>query len=160
MAHSPQLLLRALRILTACGLAELAAWALHLQESYWALITAVVVMQPGFADTIVASRNRVLGTVIGAGAGLIVLAVTRQGSPPLWLFWCALAPLAVLTAAWPSLRMSCVTLIVVVLIPTSGAPFLRAYDRIFAIILGTLASILVATVFPVKLPAAPAPHLP
>jgi uncharacterized membrane protein YccC len=46
---------------------------------------------------------------------------------------------------------------VVVLIPSSGAPFLRAYDRIFAIMLGTLASILVALVFPVRPAAAPAP---
>ncbi len=159
-ARPTQLFLRALRILAACALSEVAAWAFDLQEGYWALITAVVVMQPAFADTLVASRNRVLGTLVGAGMGLIVLGIAAKGRAPLWLFWSALAPLAVLTAAWPSLRMSCVTLIVVVLIPASGAPFLRATDRIFAILLGTLASILVAIVFPVRLPAAPAPHLP
>jgi uncharacterized membrane protein YccC len=145
------------RILAACGLSEIAAWTLGLQEGYWALITAVVVMQPAFEDTVAASRNRVLATLIGAGAGLIVLGVAGHGRVPLWLFWCALGPLAVLTAARPTLRMSCVTLIVVVLIPSSGAPFLRAYDRIFAIMLGTLASILVALVFPVRPAAAPAP---
>jgi uncharacterized membrane protein YccC len=160
MCHSPQLFLRGLRILCACGLSDVAAWAFNLQEGYWALITAVVVMQPAFADTLVASRNRVLGTLIGAGVGLIVLGAAAQGVAPLWPFWVALALLALLTAAWPSLRMSCVTLIVVVLAPAAGAPFLHAYDRIFAILLGTLASILVAVAFPARLPDAPAPHLP
>ncbi len=134
------------RILVACGLSYAAAWAIGLHEFYWALITAVVVLQPAFGDTLKASRNRVLGTIIGAAAGLIVLEAVRYGVPQFWLFWAALAPLAVLTAIWPNLRLSCVTLVVVVLVPSAGAPFVRAFDRIFAILIGTLASILVSVV--------------
>ncbi len=137
-----------LRILLACVSAYVAAWTIGLHESYWALITAVIVLQPELRDTFAASRNRVLGTLIGAGAGLLVLLAARQGLPQFWLFWCALVPLAVLTAIWPNLRLSCVTLVVVLLIPTAGAPFLRAFDRIFAILLGVVASIVIAAAIP------------
>jgi uncharacterized membrane protein YccC len=141
------LLRQSLRLLAACLVSYAVARAIGLHETYWALITAVVVMQPGFADTLAASRNRVVGTIIGAMAGLMVLEAARHGWPSFWLFWCALVPLAVLTAARPSLRLCCVTLIVVVLLPGNGAPFLRAFDRIFAILIGSLASIVVSVVF-------------
>ncbi len=140
------ILIQTLRILAACAVSYAGAWAIGLHEGYWALITAVVVMQPAFADTLAASRNRVAGTVIGAAAGLLVLAAAQRGWPSFWLFWMALAPLAVLTAAWPGLRLSGVTLVVVVLLPAAGAPYARAFDRIFAILLGTLASIAVSAV--------------
>ncbi len=134
------------RMLAACGLAYAASWAFGLHEGYWAVITALVVMQPEFADTLVASRNRVAGTLIGAAAGLAVLAAGQRGWPVFWLFWLALAPLAVLTAYWPGLRLSGVTLVVVVLLPAAAAPYARAFDRIFAILLGTLASIAVSAI--------------
>jgi uncharacterized membrane protein YccC len=133
-----------LRILAACALSYAGAWAIGLQEGYWALITAVVVLQPALADTVTASRNRVIGTVIGAAAGLLVVLGTHHGLPRLWLFWAALAPLATLTAARPTLRLCCVTLVIIVLLPAGGAPFARAFDRIFAILLGVAASIAVA----------------
>jgi uncharacterized membrane protein YccC len=133
-----------LRILAACALSTGGAWAIGLKEGYWALITAIVVLQPALADTVAASRNRVIGTVIGAAAGLIVLFGIQHGLPRVWLFWGALVPLAALTAARPSLRLCCVTLVIIVLLPATDAPFVRAFDRIFAILLGVAASIVVA----------------
>ena len=137
-----------LRIMLACISSYVAARAIGLHESYWALITAVIVLQPALRDTFAASANRVYGTLIGAGAGLLVLLAARHGLPQFWLFWCALIPLAALTAIWPNLRLSCVTLVVVLLIPSAGAPFLRAFDRIFAILLGVVASIVIAAALP------------
>jgi uncharacterized membrane protein YccC len=132
------------RIMLACGLADCFSILAGLSEGYWALITAVVVTQPAFDDTLIASRNRVLGTLIGAGMGFLVLEATHHGGPLYPLFWAALAPLAVLTAIRQSLRLSCITLIVVVLIPSSGAAFERPLDRVFGILLGTLGAILAA----------------
>jgi uncharacterized membrane protein YccC len=117
-----------------------------LKEAYWSLITAVVVTQPALGDTLAASRNRVLGTLIGAAAGCAVIEAARHGFSTPVLFWCALAPLALLTAARQNLRLSCITLIVVVLIPSTGDPFARPLDRVYGILLGTLASIVATAV--------------
>jgi uncharacterized membrane protein YccC len=132
------------RIVLACALSDGFAHLAGLREGYWALITAIVVTQPALEDTLVASRNRVLGTLIGAAAGFLVLEAVQHGAPLPPLFWAALLPLAILTAAHQSLRLSCVTLVVVVLIPSTGAPFVRPWDRVFGILLGTLAAILAA----------------
>jgi hypothetical protein len=42
------------------------------------------------------------------------------------------------------LRMSGVTLIVVVLVPSLSGPFVRPFDRVVEILLGTIASLIVS----------------
>jgi uncharacterized membrane protein YccC len=132
--------------MAACALSECLSSLCGLKEGYWALITAVVVTQPALGDTLAASRNRVLGTLIGAAVGCLVIEAARHGFSTFVLFWCALAPLALLTAAHQNLRLSCITLIVVVLIPGAGDPFVRPLDRVYGILLGTLASIVATAV--------------
>jgi uncharacterized membrane protein YccC len=144
-----------LRLVGACALAYEAAVFAGLPEHYWALITTVVVLQPMFADTLAAGRDRILGTLIGAAVGFLVLEMAHHGLPLLPLFWTALVPLALLVAVFPYLRLAAVTLIVVVLVPGSGAPYARPFDRVVEILLGTLASILVAALLRPKLPTAP-----
>jgi uncharacterized membrane protein YccC len=136
------------RILVACGLAYGAAKLIGLREEYWALVTAVVVTQPGLHETLSASRDRVLGTLIGALVGLAVIAAGQWGASTLALFWVAMIPLSILTAIKPSLRMGCVTLIIVVLVPATGSPFARPFERIIESLLGVLVSIAVCAVTP------------
>jgi hypothetical protein len=76
----------------------------------------------------------------------MVVEAVQYGLPKLPLFWCALVPLAVLTAVWSNLRLSCVTLVVVVLIPSAGPAFERPLDRVFGILVGVISSIIVSTV--------------
>ncbi len=135
-----------LRILSACLLAYGFAKLFALKEEYWGLITAIVVTQPILDDTLRASRNRIVGTLIGAAAGFVVLKVVQQGLPLLPLFWLALVPLAILTAIRQDLRLSCITLIVVVLIPSAGPPFERPVDRVLGILVGTMGSVIAAVV--------------
>ncbi len=134
------------RILAACLLSYAFAKLFGLKEEYWALITAVVVTQPALDDTLIASRDRVIGTLLGAGVGFVVLKAAQHDLPILPLFWCALVPLAALTAVRQSLRLSCITLIVVVLIPSAGPPFERPLDRVFGILVGTITSVIVSAV--------------
>jgi uncharacterized membrane protein YccC len=136
------------RILAACGLAYGASKLIGLREEYWALVTAVVVTQPALHETLSASQNRVLGTLIGALAGLAVIAAGEWGASTLALFWIAMVPLAILTAFKPSLRMCCVTLIVVVIVPATGNPFARPFERIIEILVGVLASVAVCAATP------------
>ncbi len=137
-------LLQAARTLGACALATEAAALAGLKEPYWALITAVIVTQPMLDDTISAARTRIVGTLVGAAAGCLVLAGVQHGMPRPVLFWGAMVPLAWLTALRQSLRLSCITLAVVVLIPARGPVFERPLDRVVGILLGAAASVIVA----------------
>ena len=131
------------RLLAACALAYGACELIGLREVYWGMVTAVVVTQPAWSDTVNASRDRVIGTLIGAFAGLAVIYARERGGPPLVPFWIALVPLAILTAIRPNLRLSCITLIIIVLVPATGDPYALPFERVIGILLGTLASILV-----------------
>ncbi len=137
----PDRVWHAARLLAACALSAIVAQEAGLKESYWALITVVVVTQPALAETLVASRTRIIGTLVGAAAGFLVLVAAQHGLPRLPLFWIAMVPLALLTAVWHSLRLTCITLMVVVLIPAAGPPFERPLDRVYGILLGAAASI-------------------
>ena len=60
--------------------AALCWWlALHfgLHDGYWGAISAIIVLQSNFGSTVNASRDRILGTVIGAAAWLFVFTVRR-----------------------------------------------------------------------------------
>jgi uncharacterized membrane protein YccC len=138
---------QAVRIVAACVLSYGGSLLIGLQEGYWALITAVVVTQPALGDTLALGRDRVIGTLIGALVGLGILEAAAF-APSQLLFWIGLAPLALLTAIWPNLRLSCITLAIVVLLPASGAPFVRPFQRVVEILLGTLASVAVSAALP------------
>ncbi len=93
-----------------------------------------------------AGRDRILGTLIGAVVGFAVIEAIAQGAPRMLSFWTALAPLATVTAIWPNLRLSCVTLVIVVLVPNTGTAIERPFDRVVEILLGTLAAVVVSAV--------------
>jgi uncharacterized membrane protein YccC len=132
------------RIIGACAFAYGGASLIGLPEIYWSLITAVVVTQPDLTNTLAAGRDRVVATLAGAALGLVVLEASARGAPRLLLFWVALAPLAMLTAIKPNLRLSCATLIVVVLVPSTGEALARPLDRVVEILVGVAASVIAA----------------
>lgn len=136
------------RILVACAISYGGSKLIGLQEGYWALVTAVVVTQPALGSTLSAGRDRVVGTLIGALVGLGVLASAELGISPFAMFWIALIPLSILTVVKPNLRLCCITLVIVVLVPSTGTPFVRPLERVLEILIGTLASIVVAAAFP------------
>jgi uncharacterized membrane protein YccC len=139
---------QAVRMVGACALAALAAYVLGLKEGYWALISAAVVMQPALGQTVAAGRNRILGTLVGAAAGLAVIEAGRLGAPIHIMFWVALVPLALLTAAVPYMRLTIITLIVVVLLPSDGLSFSPAIGRVVEILVGSVAAIAVSAIRP------------
>ena len=54
--------------------------------------------------------------------------------------------LALLVAMYPYLRLSAVTLIVVVLVPGTGTIYARPFDRVVEILIGTFAAVVAAAV--------------
>ena len=132
------------RLLAACALAGGSAWLAGLPEGYWAVITAVVVMQTDLPQTLSAGRNRMVATLAGAAVALVLIALREQGLPTLPLFAAGLVPLAVLAAVAPTLRLGCTTLVVVFLIPAEGDPYLRPLLRVGDILFGAVACLAVA----------------
>ncbi len=142
---------QAVRIVAACALAYVVTGLLALPEGYWSVITAIVVTQSDLGATLKAGRDRILGTMVGAAVGAVVIGLDAAGVLTLdELFWLALVPLALLTAMRPNLRLSCVTLVVVVLVPAAST-WHRPIDRVIEILVGSVASIVVsAIIFPRK----------
>lgn len=135
----------AARILAACALAYGVSLLLGLPEGYWSLITVVIVTQPDLPRTVSASRDRVIGTLLGAAVGALAIAGRMHGLPALPLYAAGLVPLAFLTAIWPTLRLSCITLTIVFLAPAT-LTFTGPVYRVTEIVLGILAALLVTLV--------------
>lgn len=138
-----------LRILIA-GMAAffVADVILGLPQSYWAVLTAVIVMQASLGGALKASVDRIVGTIAGALWGVIVaLTVPHGGS---WLLatalTLALAPLALLVAFKPAYRIAPATAIIVLLGSSSQAfgPVLPALHRVMEIGVGSLVGLAVA----------------
>jgi uncharacterized membrane protein YccC len=134
------------RALTAASLSFLIAETLALPQSYWAVITALIIIQGSLGGTLAAAIDRILGTVAGAALG--VAAALARGFwqvPEIVLLVLAVAPVSLLAAIRPSFRIAPVTAAIVVL-ASSGrvSPIEAAFDRVVEIALGTAIGIAVS----------------
>jgi hypothetical protein len=139
------------RTLVSCVLSYGVAKLATLPELYWAVITTlIVVTQPSLNQALNTGRDQIIGAVTGGVVGVVGLFAIVRGAPPLIVFSIALLPLAALAAWRPTLRLACVTLVVVVLIPASGmgSPFERPIDRVLEILIGAGSALLVAFLMP------------
>jgi uncharacterized membrane protein YccC len=122
--------------------------ALALSQIYWAVLSAVVVMQGSAGGSLKAGIDRLVGTVGGAIWGAIIAILIPHTSPaPLGLaLLLAIAPLAVMTGFRPPYRVAPITAIIVLmggsLLQTD--PVTSAISRVFEISLGSAIAILVA----------------
>ncbi len=131
---------QAIQLLSACALSFGVVTLAGIPEGYWSLITAIVVMQPDVSYTLSAGRDRVLATLLGATVGIGLIGLRQAGLPTMPVLVAGLVPLACVTAVW----LSCITLVVVLLIPAGGDPFSRLLFRVLDILIGALACIAVA----------------
>lgn len=138
--------LQTVRIVGVCALSYGTTSVLELPDGFWAPITALAITQPLLARTVTAGRQYVLGTVVGALVGFLVLLDAQCAASQIMLFWAALVALGVLVARWPNLRLGIVTLMVVVLVPGSGSTVSRPLDRVLEILVGALCAILVSVI--------------
>lgn len=67
-----------LRLTLTMMLGFLVGVAMELQQSYWILLTIVVIMRPGFGLTKQRTKHRVVGTLIGAGLGIGIIFLTQN----------------------------------------------------------------------------------
>lgn len=142
---------QALKTGLAAVLALYLARFLRLPESYWAAISAVIVMYSDVTRTIRASGFRLVGTAIGVtiGGGFAALFGDR-----LWAFGVAIT-LTVLVCALlgfaDAARLAGVAVAIVMLISHTGKPWTVALHRFLEVSFGMVIAVLVsALVWPVR----------
>jgi uncharacterized membrane protein YccC len=119
-----------------------------LHDGYWGSISAIIVLQSNVGATVTASRDRLLGTFMGAGFGF---ACSIFGKPP-WNYILAVI-LAIVVCGLLSLRnssrLAAVTITIIMLVPKSGSRWELALDRVGEVLLGIIVALAVTTlVFP------------
>jgi uncharacterized membrane protein YccC len=148
----------ALRLCFRMTVAGLLAYVLAeffaLPQGYWAVFSAIIVMQASVGGSVKATIDRVIGTIGGAVAGGAVgYLVPHHSVFSLGVaLVIALAPLTLVAALWPNYRIAPLTAVIVLLTP--GAQQLGPVDSaIFRIVEITLGSFVGLGVSLVLLPA-------
>jgi uncharacterized membrane protein YgaE (UPF0421/DUF939 family) len=133
-----------IRTALAAGLAYWIAGLLHLPGSYWAAISAIVVMQSEVGATVVASRDRLAGTAVGAVVGLMTSLVWHHSILVFALGVLVVMMLCTALHYKSAGRLGGVTVAIIVLIPYPGALWHIAFQRFLEVSFGIVISLLVA----------------
>jgi uncharacterized membrane protein YccC len=136
------------RIAAAGVLSFALAQALALPQGYWAVFTAVLVVQGSVGGSWKASVDRLVGTILGAvyGAAIATLVPHNDALMMGIALTISLTPLALLSAFKPSYRVAPLTA-VILLLGSAGAtegPFLAAALRTIEVSLGGLVGMAVS----------------
>ncbi len=141
-------LLLALRMLVAATLAYALAEAFGLPQGYWAVLTTIIVTQASVGGSLKAAIDRLAGSICGALMGAVIALLLPSHTPLVFgiALVIAIAPLALLTAFYPTYRIAPVTAIIV-LMSTGAAtlgPLGYAFDRVAEIALGSVVGVAVS----------------
>lgn len=143
-----RLLIHAAKTALAAALCWWLALRMGLHDGYWASISAIIVLQSNVGATVNASRDRMLGTLIGAALGF-----GFSWFGPLALSY-VLALLAAITICGllglrNSSRLAGVTISIVMLVHHGGPRWTLAASRVGEVVLGIVMALAVSTlVFP------------
>lgn len=143
-----RLLIHAARTALAATLCWWLALRFGLHDGYWAAISSIIVLQSNFGATISASRDRILGTLIGAAFGFTF---SFFGTLP-WNYLLAVL-LAIVLCGLLGLRnsgrLAGVTISIVMLVQATSSHRLVALHRVGEVFLGIVVAVAISTlVFP------------
>lgn len=120
-----------------------------LPESYWAPITTLVITQSSLGAALGVSWQRFVGTAVGAAVGAIIASYFGH---QILVFGISIFLLGLLLAALPSnrsaYRFAGVTLVIVLLVPRSGAPWQVAFHRFAEVCIGIAVALLFSVLWP------------
>jgi len=137
-----RLLIHAARTALAASLCWWIALRFGLTDGYWGAISAIIVLQSNFGATITASRDRILGTIIGAAFGF---GFSLFGVLP-WNYILAVLAAVILCGLLGlrnSSRLAGVTISIVMLVQKGGSHWLLALHRVGEVFLGILVALAV-----------------
>lgn len=127
----------------------LVARLFSLPETYWAPVTTLVITQSSLGAAFPVSRQRFIGTVLGALVGGLVASHFR---PNLLVFGVGVLILGLLCALVrtnrSAYRFGGVTLAIVLLIPRTNPPWQVAFHRSAEVSIGIVVALLFAIVWP------------
>ena len=138
--------------MVAALLSELVVCYFELPQGYWAVLTAVTVVQLTAGATIRRGSNRMLATLVGAAAGMLGLWLqVTQGLSPILSVVGTFFVTALAAAAFPILRLAPSNAGVVLLGANTAADVLGSgINRVYDVVIGTIIGIFTAlTVLPV-----------
>jgi uncharacterized membrane protein YccC len=139
-----RLLVHAAKTALAAALCWWIALRFGLHDGYWGAISAIIVLQSNVGATVTASRDRLLGTVIGA---VLAFGFSLFGPPAVSYILALLVAIVVcgLLGLRNSSRLACVTITIVMLVHREGSRWALALDRVTEVILGIVVALAVAT---------------
>lgn len=153
-AHRAEVRL-AVRVAAAGALTYALAHVLGLKQGYWAVFTAVIVMQASVGGSVKATLDRMIGTLGGAiyGGAIAVLAAHHGAIATGIGLAAALLPLAFIAALDARFRVAPVTAVIVLISPfgSESSPIWFTIDRVGEIALGSIVALAVSlTVLPAR----------
>lgn len=143
-----RLLVHAAKTALAAAFCWWLALRFGLRDGYWGSISAIIVLQSNVGATITASRDRLLGTLIGA---LFGFSFSLFGPPLLSYILAVLVAVLVcgLLGLRNSSRLAGVTITIIMLVHKEGSRWGLALDRVGEVALGIVVALAVTTlVFP------------
>ena len=139
-----RMLIHAAKTAVAAALSWWLALRFGLHDGYWGAISAIIVLQSNVGATVTASRDRLLGTLIGA---LFGFAFSLFGSLP-WNFILAVFCAVIVGGLFNlrnSSRLAGVTIAIIMLVPKAGPRWGLAMDRVSEVFLGIAVALAVTT---------------
>lgn len=146
------MLLLALKTAIAATISYSIARFAGFKDGYWGSISAIIVLQSNVGSTVTASRDRLIGTLIGAGFGAIFSLLGES----VWIYLLTVITAMVtcsLLGLKNSSRLAAVTVTIIMLVHRTGNGFWSNWTlpmhRVFEVLLGIIVALAVATlVFP------------
>jgi uncharacterized membrane protein YgaE (UPF0421/DUF939 family) len=117
-------------------------------EAYWSAISTLVVMQSTLTASLKLSRDRFLGTILGALTGGILAGYF----PPVWWVFALgvffLGIVCALCRLQTAYRFAAITLAIVVLPKTAAAPAIVALHRFMEVSIGIVVGVAATIIWP------------
>jgi uncharacterized membrane protein YccC len=127
------------------------AQGLGMPEAYWAPITTAIVMQSTLGAAWAVSKQRVIGTALGAAVGGLLATYVEPGIILLGTVIFALGLLCgVLRLDQSAYRFAGITLMVVTLVARGQSPFLIAVHRCVEVSLGVAVALTLTALWPTR----------
>jgi uncharacterized membrane protein YgaE (UPF0421/DUF939 family) len=128
----------------AAGICLALVRVLGFKQGYWACVSAIVVMQSGSADTLTASRDRLIGTAFGALAGWGAAGVW-QGHLVVYAVMVLVLVLVLEAFGFEKAgRLAGVTATIILLAPSAEPHWIVARDRFLEVSFGIVVALVVS----------------